>query len=499
MRAADPNWTVPMKNRPTLLFLAVLSFFQSAAAWAAITISYSGRLKTSVQPSAVRYHFVLWARKSGAALDDKVGEGREGVRVMLHPAGQGIVFGFDEKGEFSGAVTTTEVGPGYHQAVVRVLEDFQKRFAEKMTVRDSSEYWQSRDRFALERQMLEEMRRLLEKALSKWPRGSSGRLVTPMGQLDRSSVEAWRDDMRFARDPELRFPWWNAEKDAAYWNNLACTIYFGRFMQGKPPRDQRRILRTLESYFDRGRGAETWLSHFYRGRVELQRGRLDAAEAWLHAALKLNPDQPDLLLTYGDILLEGDEPKRAEAIFRLLAAVIPDSAEASMRLGLARSVQRDYAGALSALDDACRLDPKSAAAWSERGLVLRELDRPAESLSSLTKGLELDPRNEDTLYNMGVTLLRMNRLDEAEKRLQECLKLNAQHYDALVELGNVQVAREDLKSAAATYYRASRYEPKRWEAFYNLGRVYERMGRQSEAKNALRKAERLGAPREEER
>ena len=465
---------------------------------AAVTVEYEGRLAPGATLRNVQAHFVTWARSNRAAAVLPAPDSRSGVRVVLHPAGHGIPIAPDAAGQFAGRVVTSDLGPGYHQAVVGVLRVLKERFAPGLVVRDGSRYWQDEDRGRLAERMLHDKLQVLDAALRKWPDDAMARLATPMGEYDRRSVERMRDALRRKTGTAPWFIWWSRDRDGPYWVGLGCTIYSGRFLRGTRPANAPHVLKAVEAYFRRGRsqGCETWLSRYYLGRIEQDRGRLDSAVAWYRAALEQNDDQPDVMYALGRALLESGQLKKAAGVYGILTAMLPDSGEVWFRLGVAKSMQRSYAEALAALDKATRLMPDLARAWAERGLVLRELGRAEEALAALKRSLALDPGQADALYNLGVTYAKMGRAPEAAAALDKCLNADPKHYDAIIERGIIELAQGDLEAAHRRFHRATRTDARRWEAFYNLGRVFEQMGRPTEARQAFREAGRRGAPKE---
>ena len=466
---------------------------------ASIGLAYQGRLNRGVTPAIVRAHFVSWARRNRVGAVTDVGKGRTGVRLVLHPAGRGVDLVFDADGAFSARVETSDVGPGYHMAVVSLLDALRRRFARDLNVRDESGYWSHRKRELLVEVMLRHSIVLLEKALGKWPKDPMARLSTPIGEFDLRSTRQWLAALKNRRDLDVWFIWWPSGREGAYWTQLGCAIYFTRFMQGSRPADAKRALKAVQRYFDRGRAAgwETWLSRYYQGLMQRDAERLDAAISWYRGALELNPGQPDVTFALGEVCLEANRLAEAEKIFEALATELPASPEARYRVALARSAQGKYKEALIDLDQTLRLDPLLAAAWAEKGLALRKLGRPMEALASLEMGIKLDPKNVTSWYNRGVTLSVMGLPAEAEICLRQCLALNPTHYDALVELGLAQLGQEKLGESVATFRRATQLSRRRPEAFFNLGRVYEQMGREIEAKRAFDEARRRGLSRRE--
>ena len=479
----------PLKTHGLLLALLLTGVVE-----AGVTLRYEGRLRAGARLDVVTAHFEVWARRQRVGAAPAKSGTLRGVKLILHPAGRGVPLLFDAKGRFAGSVVTVNVGPGYHEAVVKVLDDLKARFAPDMKVRDTSGYWRSRRRADVERPMVGETKDILRRALKRWPDNPLVRLQTAMAGFDRVSVERWLRDLEAGRDLDGRFIWWGPGKNGGYWTNLGCVLYRLRLMGGRRPRNAATLRRAVTRDFERGRrlGCQTWVSLYYEGLMAADSGPPDRVVGKYRKALALNPDQPDALDALGKALLWAGKPGEAARSFEALARVAPGLPEAWFRLGLARCAAGERADALKALDRALKLNPRLAPAWAERGVALRESGRNAEALDSLDRALKLNRKDANTWYNRGVTLSRMGRPTAAVACLKQCLDLDRGHYDAWIALGVEELARNRTDDALRAFRRATRVAPKRWEAFHNLGLLCRHLGREGQARRALDEAKRLG-------
>lgn len=143
--------------------------------------------------------------------------------------------------------------------------------------------------------------------------------------------------------------------------------------------------------FDDGREAERaalveWL---------VDNGRLDEAQARIDAAPAAA--RPDLLARV-QLALGSARLARGDAAGALdpLRAASADSdpgrrAEALEKLGVALGLQRRAEAALAALDEACRLAPRTASAHLNRAVVLTQLGRIDDARSAVAEALRLKP------------------------------------------------------------------------------------------------------------
>src|SRR5438309_290075 len=118
-----------------------------------------------------------------------------------------------------------------------------------------------------------------------------------------------------------------------------------------------------------------------RAETSLRAGRLEAAEAEYHAALREGQrlrqslagrelaDGAALQYAYGLALVRAGRAAEAEPVFARLLARHGDTAELNVLLGQAHAQQGDYPSAIEALQRARQLKPDVAEASSTLGLI----------------------------------------------------------------------------------------------------------------------------------
>lgn len=107
---------------------------------------------------------------------------------------------------------------------------------------------------------------------------------------------------------------------------------------------------------------------------------IDAAIFAYEKALKIQPDNPDVLTDAGHMYLQAEQTDRAIAFFRRAAAADPKHAKSRFNLGIAlMSGKRDYKGAAAAFRECLRVDPTgdtAAAAKSHLAIVEKMMREP---------------------------------------------------------------------------------------------------------------------------
>ncbi len=163
-----------------------------------------------------------------------------------------------------------------------------------------------------------------------------------------------------------------------------------------------------------------FLRIWYRPEQMLQlrsAGLCPSTQAYIDAAYERSQTHPDPRLK-----LLQDEIEKAETEGRRheLATLWEENAAASneafdwLKAGyFFNTIDKEYARAIDCFDKAIELDPKSAAAWINKGYSLANLGRHEQALSCLDKAIELDPKLAYSWNNKGSSLASLGRHEEA--------------------------------------------------------------------------------------
>ena len=156
--------------------------------------------------------------------------------------------------------------------------------------------------------------------------------------------------------------------------------------------------------------------------------------------------------------------------------------------------EKQPAPAVTALQEAIRVDPASPLYRDTLGVVLLELGRPDMALDHFKKAVELDPGYADAHVHLGTALAEARQWDEAVTSYKRALELPT--------LTNPETANQNLglalyhlkryREAEQTLRFAISLDPKMQAAYYNLGLVFIAENRKDEAKAAFRQARQLG-------
>jgi lipoprotein NlpI len=132
----------------------------------------------------------------------------------------------------------------------------------------------------------------------------------------------------------------------------------------------------------------------------------------------------------------------------------PKSAESLNYRGRAKAFMGDDAGAMADLDRAVALDPTYAAAYANRGIANEAEARHEKAIADLDKALKIDGEQSEALLYRGIAKRYLGRLDEALADLNHALKLDPEAPNGythrgwtLYGLGHYDLAIIDFRAA----------------------------------------------------
>ena len=178
----------------------------------------------------------------------------------------------------------------------------------------------------------------------------------------------------------------------------------------------------------------------------------------------------------------------AEAVYRQIIAARPDHFDSLHLLGVIAHQKGDHAEAVRQIDAALALNPKSAAAHSNRGSALKALKRFADALASYDAALTVKSDHPEVLFNRGTVLQELERYAEALTSFDHALTLKPDYPDALINRGSVLQQLDRVDEALASYDRALALNPNYAQAHNNRGTALKRLDRTAEALAAYDKA-----------
>jgi tetratricopeptide (TPR) repeat protein len=168
-----------------------------------------------------------------------------------------------------------------------------------------------------------------------------------------------------------------------------------------------------------------------------------------------------LLLHRATELLHLQDVTAARALVEQAIATDPGWEAAHFELGKLALMADDTPGAVRSFAEAGRLMPTFAAALSNLGAALGELERPDEAIAALEQALANDPNGFPTLSNLGAVYRDLGRLDEAEHALRRAVALAPSFVFGHYNLGHTLFLQGRFAAARDAYEAGTSADPQK--------------------------------------
>ena len=270
---------------------------------------------------------------------------------------------------------------------------------------------------------------------------------------------------------------------------------------------------------------------YLQGHLYNDAARLPEAVAAFEAALKLDPHDPAILQSLGQVCAQTGSLERARTLFEQLGQNPKTRAAASAGLGKVAMTARDYRGAIAYFEEALRLSPTSAKLRQPLATAYQAIGDPARAAEQLRRysidgeeppiedpvvevlsakvaaskallrrgqraaksgrfdlavkafrsAAAADPTSAEAVANLGIALANLNRIDEARARLQLALRMDDSIAVAHLSLGVLHDRDGDDAGAIEQYQAALHHEPGNVQAAVYLADAQMRRGLPVEA------------------
>ena len=200
---------------------------------------------------------------------------------------------------------------------------------------------------------------------------------------------------------------------------------------------------------------DDWSSHFNLGSYYLDRNEPGSALASFEIAITL---RPDVVMPYVNAAIAQarlGQNSAAEQSLRRALEIEPASAPANFNLGLLKAEEKDFPEAERYLRTALKADPAMPEAAYNLGVLLAR-DRPEDTIVLCRKAAELQPDNQKYVYTLAFYLDLGGRTDEARQLLQILVARHPENPDAWALLGAVLEKRGQVREALALYRQAAK-------------------------------------------
>jgi tetratricopeptide (TPR) repeat protein len=206
--------------------------------------------------------------------------------------------------------------------------------------------------------------------------------------------------------------------------------------------------------------------------MELRPPRWQEALPYYHAALALRPTSPGVLLNLANALSDKGDHEGCISLLNEALRLKPDFAMAWSNRGKEYWIMRQWDKALADCARAIELKPGLAMAWYNRGNTYSSLRQWDKALADYTKAVELEPDYADAWHNRGATFHSLGRQDKALADYAKAIELKPGLAMAWYNRGNTYSSLRQWDKALADYTRAVELEPDYANAWHNRGNTY---------------------------
>jgi tetratricopeptide (TPR) repeat protein len=212
------------------------------------------------------------------------------------------------------------------------------------------------------------------------------------------------------------------------------------------------------------------------------------AQAAYKQALKIAPNNSQLLRLYGLSYYQQGAFNKAIDIYNLALKIQPSNAEAWRNLGLAFKSIENYEKAIEAYQNAIRWRRDYAEAFRNLGNLFIEINRIDEACAAYEEALRLKPNYAEAYTNLGMALAKQEKIEEAIEAHKKATELLPHWAPAHNNLGQIYLNQGQFETAIPSFNKAIDLNKKYAIAWSNLGIAFASLGDMIKAENALEQA-----------
>jgi protein O-GlcNAc transferase len=258
------------------------------------------------------------------------------------------------------------------------------------------------------------------------------------------------------------------------------------------------MLERLKSFFSAAKDASPPASaksaaaviadHKGRGNMFLGEGRLEEAGACYRQAMKAAPDDADVYINMGYILMEQKQYEQAENYLKQAIAINPEGVDAFYMLGTMAREKGDLPEAIEHFNQVLGRKPDFEIVYSDLCLALFQDGRLADARLVIEKGISLYPATADFHYYLGNLHFAGKDHEQAMASFRTALSIRPDYAEVYNNLGMALQAQGNLDAAAENFRKALVLQPGSVDGYTNLGRALHAQDKLDEAAQSYRQA-----------
>ena len=254
-----------------------------------------------------------------------------------------------------------------------------------------------------------------------------------------------------------------------------------------------------------------------KGMLLEEGGRTAEAAAVYEEALKLAPNDGDLLLKSGIYKLAAGEKEEALSLLLHCSRILPADGDVQYYLAQAYHLNGQDEMALRAIRQCLKAEPDNASVQQKYAELLCSTGNNQEGLRwllkarradaklprldyeigatdyklmdingaahNLTRATEVDPLDMNALALLASAQIKLTHWEEAKQAYARLLTNNPDDVESLLGLGHCEVELKDYKAAVDSLDEVLRFDPRLLLAHFYLSRAYAGMGRTADAQH----------------
>jgi tetratricopeptide (TPR) repeat protein len=206
-----------------------------------------------------------------------------------------------------------------------------------------------------------------------------------------------------------------------------------------------------------------------KGMLLEESGRAAETAAVYEEALKLAPNDGDLLLKAGIYKLAAGEKEEALSLLLHCSRILPGDGDAQYYLAQAYHLNGQDDLALRAIRQSLKAEPDNASVQQKYGELLCSTGNNQEGLRWLLKAQRVDPKLPRLDYEIGAADYKLMDVDGAAQHLARAAEVDPHDMYALALLASAQIRLTHWEEAKQAYARFLIHNPDDVESLLGLG------------------------------
>jgi len=254
-----------------------------------------------------------------------------------------------------------------------------------------------------------------------------------------------------------------------------------------------------------------------KGMLLEEAGRTSEAAAAYEAALKLAPNDGDLLLKVGKSKLIAGQKEEAIRLLERCIRILPGYGDAHYYLAQAYHLNGQDELALRAIRQSLKAEPDNPSVWQKYGELLcsawdcgaglkwllkaqrsdatlprldydiaaadyKEMDL-AGAAQHAARAVELQPNDATALQLLATVNVRLARWQDAKNAFERALAFKSDNVESLLGLGQCELELKNYPAAVDKLQSVLRLDPARLLAHFYLSRAFAGLGRSEDAQH----------------